>query len=68
MVRAEKAAGGYTVSVSFTLPAHITNMFGFDVSLDDADTATSGRKVQMVWSGTENNHASPAGYGVVIIK
>ena len=68
VVRAEKAAGGYTVSVSFTLPAHITNMFGFDVSLDDADTATSGRKVQMVWSGTENNHASPAGYGVVIIK
>jgi hypothetical protein len=68
VVRAERSAAGYTVAVSFQLPAHVAGGFGFDVSLNDADSATAGRKVQMVWAGTESNHTSASGYGVVVIQ
>ncbi|MEI8039225.1 MAG: sugar-binding protein [Verrucomicrobiota bacterium] len=67
-VLAHKTSDGYTLTVNFTLPAHISGQFGFDVALDDADSPTAGRKVQMVWNGTANNNANAESYGVILIK
>lgn len=67
-VLAHQTGDGYSLTVNFTLPAHVTDHFGFDVALDDADSATAGRKLQMVWNGSANNHASADGYGVILIK
>jgi len=67
-VNAVKTADGYRITIGFTLPEHITKTFGLEVALDDADSATSGRKVRMVWAGNDENHANPASYGVVLIK
>mgnify|MGYP001617002857 CR=1 FL=1 len=59
--------GGWKLTGSFKLAANVSDRFGFDVSLDDADDA-SGRKTQMVWAGSEDNHRDASGYGIVIIK
>jgi hypothetical protein len=67
--KSEKTAAGYLVSGSFTLPeaALRRHCMLFDLSVDDADGSDAGRRVQMVWSGTENNHQNADAYGILAL-
>jgi hypothetical protein len=57
-IKAVRTDSGYRMTGSFPVTDASLASLGFDVSLDDADDA-SGRKVQMVWAGNENNHSNP---------
>lgn len=66
-VNVAKTKNGYVAKGSFKLPELKNKQFGFDVALDDADTKNT-RKVQMIWSGNDENYKSSKKYGLVVIK
>ncbi|MFA7236191.1 MAG: sugar-binding protein [Phycisphaeraceae bacterium] len=65
--RATRIAIGYRVEGQFDLPAALAESFGFDVAVDDADVP-GGRKVQMVWAGTNENYRNPDLLAMVLLR
>ena len=56
--KAVKTAEGYRINGSFEIPADAlkNGYILLDFSVDDSDDATQGRKVQMAFGGTADNH------------
>jgi hypothetical protein len=54
IINATPTPNGYLVTGGFTIDTKRLSEIGFDVAIDDADD-TSGRKVQMVWVGNQDN-------------
>ncbi len=66
-VKSERNAQGYVLAGSFTLPETALKQHAmlFDVAIDDADAGDSGRRTQIIWAGTTDNHLSAAKYGII---
>ncbi len=66
-VEVKKNEKGYLAKGRFRLPRLEKNQFGFDIAIDDSDKKNV-RKVQMVWTGTDENYKAPEKYGLIMLK
>jgi hypothetical protein len=71
-VQATRSKAGYTIAVAIPrgflegVAGGPLTSFGFDVAVDDADTAGE-RQTQLMWVGTEHNFGNPRGFGEIIL-
>lgn len=74
-IATRKTAAGYTLEAAIPLteisidePPQPGQLFGLDITLNDADTDADNPAHRAAWNGTARNWIDPSEYGVMVIR